>query len=654
MLRALHRWPWPRELTAACRDSRTLTQVHALMIVTGAFKCGASNGHLIAAYSGAGDRPAARSVFENSPKGKISTWNAVIIAYSRVNAPDEVLRLYRRMVSEGQAHPDSSTFTVAIKACASLQDLETGEEIWSLAALSGYSRMCSSMDKAMEVFDGMPKRDLVSWTTMIAGFASAGRPFDGIGIFQRMQSEGLRGDGVVMVGLIQACASLAEMRVGRSVHGYVIRHYPELDLIIETGLVDMYAKNGLLDHAFQVLERMPRRNVVSWSALISGLAQNGFAGEALRTLIGMQKDGGLEPDPVALAGKTIHGYIVRRHELDKISATAVIDMYSKCGSLSTARLLFDRTSSRDSISWNAMISSYGLHGRGREALDVFLQMREAEVLPDHATFASLLSALSHSGMVEEGRRWFSLMANQFGIDPSEKHYACMVDLLARSGFVQEAYELTKAMPTEPGIAVWVALLSGCRHRGNLLLGEEVAERVLRLGSDDLGVYALVSNFFAAEKKWDRVAEVRTAMKKMPAKKVPGYSLVEVDGRLHGFLVEDETHPQHREITRMLGELGIEMRKMGYRPQTEFVLHDLDEEAKTRMLCTHSERLAIAYALLNTAPGARILIFKNLRVCGDCHAATKLISKIVDREIVVRDSKRFHHFKDGACSCGDFW
>ncbi|MQL81375.1 hypothetical protein Taro_013838 [Colocasia esculenta] len=672
MLGCLCRWPWPRKLTAACRVPRTVAQVHALMIVTGAFGCGMSNGHLIAAYAGLGDIPTACNVFEKSPKQKISTWNAIIIAYSRDNSPNQVLRLYRRMVSEGQAQPDSSTFTVTIRACALLLDLESGEQVRSLASQLGYGEdvfVCSSvlnlyvkcgrMDEAMLIFDKMPKRDIISWTTMITGFANTGSASDAIAIYKRMQTEGLEGDGVVMVGLIQACASLGDMRIGRSIHGYMIRQNLKMDVVIETGLIDMYAKSGLLELAYCVLQRMPQRNVVSWSALISGLAQNGFAGEALSTLIRMQESR-LRPDLVALVsallacsqvgfaklGKSIHGYILRHHEFDCISGTAVIDMYAKCGGLSSARILFDRISSRDSISWNVIISSYGVHGCGKEALGLFLQMREANVMPDQATFASLLSALSHSGMVEEGRYWFNLMASEFNVGPSQKHYACMVDLLARAGHVEEAYKLIGSMTAEPGIAVWVALLSGCHNHGNLALGEEVAETVLGLGPDDLGVYALISNIFAAAKKWDKVAEVRQAMKKLAAKKVPGYSLVEVKGRLHAFLMEDKSHPQYQMIAEMLRKLDLEMRKMGYFPKTEFVLHDVDEEVKERMLCSHSERLAIAFALLNTSPGTRILVIKNLRVCGDCHTATKFISKIANREIVVRDGKRFHHFQDG--------
>ncbi|XP_042485776.1 putative pentatricopeptide repeat-containing protein At3g25060, mitochondrial [Macadamia integrifolia] len=672
-------YPWPKALLATCEDLKSITQIHAHMILTGIFSNGYSNGQLIVSYARVGAVATARRVFEESPQRGVSTWNALIIAYSRNDSAAEVLKLYQQMIFEG-VRPDSSTFTITLKACANLLDLKKGEEILSQATGFGYKddvfvgssalnlyAKCGKMDEALRVFNGMPKKDLVSWTTMITGFSQIGRPVEAVDIYRRMQMEEIQSDSIVMVGLIQACANIGDSNMGLSVHGYMIRGYIPMDVVVQTSLVDMYAKNGLLNIASCVFEKMPYRNVISWSALISGFAQNGFAGDALKLLVDMQTFG-LKPDLMSLVsallacsqvgylkfGKSIHGYILRRLEFDRVSGTAVIDMYSKCGSLSSARLLFNQISSRDLISWNAMIASYGIHGCAEEALFLFLQMKETKLRPDHATFASLFSAFSHSGMVEEGRYWFDLMVREFEVQPSEKHYACMVDLLARAGRVEEAHGLIESMVIEPGVAVWVALLAGCRNHGKLELGEKVAKKVLQLKPDDPGIYALVSNIFAAAKKWDDVAVVRKVMKRTGMKKVPGYSTVQVNGKLHAFLMEDRSHPQYEEIAAMLEKLDDEMRAIGYVPKTEFVLHDLDEEVKERMLCNHSERLAIAFGLLNTRPGTRLQITKNLRVCGDCHEATKFISKIVNREIIVRDVKRFHHFKDGVCSCRDYW
>uniref|UniRef100_A0A803KQ13 DYW domain-containing protein n=2 Tax=Chenopodium quinoa TaxID=63459 RepID=A0A803KQ13_CHEQI len=604
----------------------------------------------------------------------------MIVAYSRMGFPNEVVGVYIEMINEG-IKPDSSSFTMAIKACASLCDFEMGEEIWHQAVGFGYKDDdfvgCSVLNllskggrmvEAKAVFEGMKRKDLVCWTTMVTGFARIGQGMEAVGVFREMQEQGMVGDGIVMLGLIQACTDIGDMKMCLSVHGHLIRRNLPMDVVIYTSLVDMYAKNGHLSLAYRIFCNMPQKNVVSWSALVSGYAQNGLAGEALELLIEMQRVG-CRPDLASLVsallacshvgylkmGRSIHAYILRRQEFEHVSATAVIDMYSKCGALSYARVLFDMISCKDVILWNTMIASYGIHGHGEAALSVFHEMIKTNSNPDDATFASLLSALGHSGLVEQGQYWFNEMIKRFRIEPSEKHYACVVDLLARAGKVEEALDLINSMK-EPvsGMSIWAALLSGCHNHRKFSVGELAAKRVLELQPDDSGIYSLVANFFASAKKWKEVAEVRKAMRMAGMKKVPGYSMVEVKGQLHAFLMEDKSHYQYEHMVIIIEKLDSEMRAMGYTPKTEFVFHDLEEEVKVKMLSFHSERLAIAFGLLNTEPGTKLVITKNLRVCGDCHEAIKYISKIVNREIVVRDVKRFHHFKHGVCSCGDYW
>lgn len=675
-------YKWSKDLKPflfACKDGASIAKLHALMILSGIIDHGTSNSQLIASYARIGNIEIARKIFDKLPQRRIDAWNAMIIAYSRNDCADEVIDLYQQMNLEG-VRPDSSTFTVALKACTSLLNLKIGEEIRRRAVLCGYQNdvfvgssllnlyaKCGMMDEAMGVFENMPRRDLVSWTMMITGFTQSGQGSEAIDIYRQMQKERMKGDRIVMLGLIQACANIGDKRMGLSVHGYIIRRNFPMDVVVQTSLVDMYAKNGNLELASRTFNKMQSRNVISWSALISGYAQNGYAGNALELLIEMQSFR-FKPDVVSLIsallccsqvgflklGRSIHGYIVRMLDFDHVLGTALIDMYSKCGSLSTSRTIFEFLSSKDSISWNAIIASYGIHGHGKEALSLVLQMINATLKPDHTTFASLFSALSHSGLVEEGQHWFNRMVSEFNVQPTEKHYVCMVDLLARAGRVEEARDLIDSMTCQPGIGVWVALLSGCHNHGKVSVGELAAKKVLEFRPDNAGIYALVSNFFAASRNWSEVAEVRKVLKKTGMKKVPGYSVVEVKGKLHAFLMEDKSHPQYEQIVKILEKLELEMIALGYVPKTEYVLHDLEEEVKRRMLCNHSERLAISFGLLSTGPGTRLLVTKNLRVCVDCHEATKFITKIVNREIVVRDVKRFHHFKDGICSCGDYW
>ncbi|GMN50289.1 hypothetical protein TIFTF001_019444 [Ficus carica] len=595
--------PWPkrlRSLLLSCKDKQSLAKIHALCMLTGVLSQGNSNALLIKSYARIAGAGSARHVFDKLPQRGVDVWNAMIIAYSRDECPHEVVRLHSQMIPEG-VRPDSSSFTVALKACTSLLDLKTGEEIWFKAKEHGYEydafvgssvlnlyAKCGKIDEARAVFDKMPRRDLVCWTSMITGFMNSGRPLEAIDIYRRMQQEGVEADAVVMLGLIQVCACLGESKCGLSVHGCLIRRDHPVDVVLQTSLVNMYAKTRKLEYACRVFEMMTHKNVVSWGALISGHAQNGLAGDALELLVEMQNYG-LKPDSVSLLsallacsqlgylklGKSIHGYIAKRLDIDKVSGTAVIDMYSKCGSLYCARAMFDRIKTKDLIFWNAMITSYGIHGQGKEALSLFLEMRETNLKPDHTTFASLLSALSHSGLVEEGRYWFCLMHTKYEMVPEEKHYLCTVDLLARAGKVEEAYELIGCMIVEPGLPIWVALLAGCYNHGQSLIGEIAAKKILELNPQDMGIYALISNFYAKEGNWNEVAGLKNVMKQTGIKKTPGYSAVEVNGKFHSFLMEDNGHHQYEAIVPFLKKLDHEMRTMAYVPENERVLHDLE-------------------------------------------------------------------------------
>lgn len=334
--------------------------------------------------------------------------------------------------------------------------------------------------------------------------------------------------------------------------------------------------------------------------------------------------------------------------------TSIVDMYCKCGRVEMARKAFDRMKEKNVLSWSAMVAGYGMHGRGQEALQVYSEMRKSRVTPNYITFVSVLAACSHAGLLKEGRHWFNAMKEEYNVDPGVEHYGCMVDLLGRAGCLDEAYGLITGMKIKPDFVVWGALLSACRIHKNVKLGEISAKKLFELDPKNCGYYVLLSNIYADAGRWKDVERMRILIKKRGILKPPGYSLVELKGKIHCFFVGDRKHPQHNEIYAYLEKLFLKMQEAGYVPDTGSVLHDVDEEEKGTVLRVHSEKLAVAFAIINTVPGTAIHVIKNLRVCGDCHSAFKLIAKLVDREIVVRDSHRFHHFKDGFCSCGDYW
>eukprot|EP00253_Pinus_taeda_P021230 PITA_21230 len=302
-------------------------------------------------------------------------------------------------------------------------------------------------------------------------------------------------------------------------------------------------------------------------------------------------------------GKWIHDCVVRNgFKVDVPMGTALI-MYAKCGSIEIAQQLFDGMSKRDLISWNAIIGGYGMHGHGDEALELFSQMQQTGVKLDHITFIGILTAYSHSGLVHEGRQCFDCMSREYCITPRLEHYACMVNLLGHTGHLDEAEILINNMPFEPDAGVWGTLLGACRAHHNIELVERAAEHLFQLEPKKAANYVLLSNIYAAVGWWDGVAK---------------------------------------------------MKKAGYVADRSFVLHDVEDDDKEFIIGTHSEKLAIAFGLLRTDPVAKIQITKNLRVCGDCHSAIKYVSKIVSREIIVRDPNHFDHFRDGLCSCGDYW
>lgn len=266
----------------------------------------------------------------------------------------------------------------------------------------------------------------------------------------------------------------------------------------------------------------------------------------------------------------------------------------------------------------------------------------------------VLSACSHNGLVDRGMEYFYSMECDYSIRPNIKHYTCMIDLLGRSGRLNEAENLMKNMPVEPDPATWGALLSASRIHGNTELGEKAAEMIFELQPGNSGMYVLLSNLYAASGRWSDVGRMRLKMRDKGVKKTPGYSWIEFQNKIHKFSVGDPFHPEKDKIYAFLDELELKMKEEGYVSSTKLVLHDVEEEEKEQMLKYHSERLAVAFGILFIPGGRPIRVMKNLRVCGDCHNAIKFVSKIVDRLIILRDNNRFHHFKGGSCSCGDYW
>ncbi|KAJ4965757.1 hypothetical protein NE237_017606 [Protea cynaroides] len=353
--------------------------------------------------------------------------------------------------------------------------------------------------------------------------------------------------------------------------------------------------------------------------------------------------------------KGIHGCIViSGFNSDVAIATALIIAYAKSGRLDASHDVFHELKNPDMIARTAVLAGYAMHGHGKEAVNIFNLMVKEGLEPDHVIFTHLLNACSHSGLVIEGKKYFEVMSSVYGVEPRVDHYSCMVDLLGRSGLLEEACELIQSMPIKPNAAVWGALLGACRIHNNTELGKKVAERLLESDPLDPRIYIILSNMYSAAGLWTDASRVRALMKDRGLRKSPGCSFIEHENEVHRFVVDDRSHPESAKIHARLEELIEKMRQTGFIPKTEFVLHDVDQEVKEDMINKHSEKLAIVFGLLVKAAGLPIMITNNLRICGDCHSAAKFMSLIEKRKIIIRDSKRFHHFTDGLCSCGDYW
>lgn len=483
-----------------------------------------------------------------------------------------------------------------------------------------------------------------------------------------MAEAGARPNEFTFTFVLPACAGARSAGDGRRVHGDAERMGVASNVFVATALVDMYGKCGEVGAAREVFDGMPQRGTASFNAMIAGYVTNGKCEDAM-SLFNQMQGLGIQYDAMTMVsvlqacaslgalqqGRWVHEQISRGNlEINVHLSAALINMYARCGCIEESQKVFDVMPERDLISWTAIICGYGMHGLAQDAESLFNQMVKSGIRPDSITFVGILSGFSHKGMVFEGEKYYKKMTEEYYIKPTLEHYSCMVDMLGRAGRLEEAEKFIRTMRIEPDAGVWGGLLNACKIYGNVEMGERVVEEILRIDPSNGGWYVLMSNIYASARHWDGVAKIRLLMRGRKVLKSPGWSSIELGGQIHKFLVFDRSHPRSEEIYKLIRYLEERMRAEGYVAETKCVLENLDEEAKEEMLCGHSERLAISFGILSTKEGEVLRVIKNLRVCVDCHTATKFISKITKRVIIVRDAKRFHHFKDGVCSCGDYW
>jgi len=630
---------------------------------------------LIQLYAKLGKLADAQNVFDNMTKRDVYSWNALLSAYARMDMVENLhvvfeqmpyrdsisyntliayfasnghsgkaLEVLMRMQEEG-FQPTHQSYVKALQACSQLLDLWHGKQIHGKivvtdlegnnfvrnAVIDMYAR-CGDIDRARWLFDRMINKNVVSWNLMISRYVKLGKPDECIHLFDEMQLSALKPDVVTVSNVLNAYFQCGRVDDARNIFNKLL----EKDEVCWTTMIVGYAQNGREEDALMVFGDMLRRNVkldcYTISSVICSCAK-------LASLY---------------HGQVVHGKVILVGvENDMLVSSALVDMYSKCGITLDAWVVFETMPIRNVITWNAMILGYAQNGQVPEALTLYERMQQENFKPDNITFVAVLSACINADMVKEGQKYFDSISAK-GMTPTLDHYACMVTLLGRSGRIDKAVDLIQGMPHQPSCRIWSTLLSVCT-KADLMSAELAANHLFKLDPHNAGPYIMLSNLYAACGRWKDVAVVRSLMKEKSAKKFAAYSWVEVGNEVHRFVSEDHSHPEVGKIYGELNRLISILQQIGYDPDINIVLHNVGEEEKFRSISYHSEKLALAFALIRMPNGiAPIRIIKNIRVCDDCHLFMKFASITIGRPIIMRDSNRFHHFFDGKCSCKDNW
>ncbi|XP_073067080.1 putative pentatricopeptide repeat-containing protein At3g13770, mitochondrial [Primulina eburnea] len=529
---------------------------------------------------------------------------------------------------------------------------------------------CEVLSDARKVFDEIPDRNVVSWTAMISGYSRNGFSSEALTLFVQMLKSGTNPNEFTFSTVLASCTGSFGFECGRQIHSLIIKSPLESRMYVGCSLLDLYAKAGRIHEAQTLFDNLPERDSISCTALISGYAQLGLDKEALELFCALRREGmisnyvtytsiltALSGLAASEYGRQVHSYVLRSElPFYVVLQNSLIDMYSKCGNLTYARRIFDNMPERTVISWNTMLAGYSKHGIGEAVVDLYSIMNEEnEIKPDSTTILTVLSGCSHGGMENRGLKIFDDIASKkYGVELGVEHYGCVVDLLGRAGLVDKALQFIYKMPFEPNAAIWSSLLGACRVHQNVDVGKIAGDRLLEIEPENAGSYVVLCNLYACGGRWDDVKKLREQMKEKAVVKEPGKSWIEFGQTIHTFYASDQSNSRKDDASCKVNDLSDKLKAAGYIPDLSSVLYDVDEEQKERILLGHSEKLALAFGVINISESKPIRVMKNLRICVDCHNFAKFVSQVYGREVLIRDKSRFHHIIHGKCSCGDYW
>eukprot|EP00257_Ricinus_communis_P027953 XP_025015367.1 pentatricopeptide repeat-containing protein At4g19191, mitochondrial isoform X1 [Ricinus communis] len=535
----------------------------------------------------------AYNVFVKMPKRDVTSWNAMLLGFAQLGFSERVFCMFREMRFAG-VFPDSVTLMGVSGAISCMKDLELAKSVHSFGIRIGihndvsvantwislYAK-CYDLAMAESVFNGIEVglRSVVSWNSMIAGYAYLEKRIDALNSYKRMLHDGFMPDISTIVTLLSSCLQPEAVRQGMQVHSHGIRFGCDSEIHVANTLISMYSKFGDVYSARCLFDSMCNRSCVTWTSMISGYAEKGNMDEALKLFNAMEA-AGEKPDLVTVlsvisgcgqtgileVGKWIHVYAdsnCLKHNV--VVCNALIDMYAKCGSIDDAWDLFNTMPDRTVVTWTTMIAGCALNGLFKESLDLFYQMIDFGLKPNHVTFLSILQACTHGGFLDKGWECFNMMTKIYKLNPGLDHYSCMADLLGRKGKLKEALEFIKGMPVKPDAAIWSALLTACRIHCNVEMGEHAARHLFEMEPHVSFPYVEMANIYASAGIWDGVARIRTIMKSKRVLKSPGQSLVEVNGKAHAFTVEDRGHLDMEVVYAVLDGLVLQSKEEEFLP-----------------------------------------------------------------------------------------
>ncbi|KAL5544491.1 hypothetical protein UlMin_008275 [Ulmus minor] len=588
----------------------------------------------------------------NQPKS-ISSWETsrelLISLLKSCTQKTHLLQIHAHIVRTCHIRdPAIATLFLTCSALSPLRDL-------------GYSR---------RFLGQLSRPSTVQYNAVIRAYSIGDSPREGFYLYRDLQRRGLCADPVSLSFAIKCCIRVSSLIGGIQVHARILRDGHQLDSLLLTTLMELYSCCEKFYDARKVFDEIPHRDTVCWNVLISCYLRNKRTRDALGLFDVMQsEDYGCEPDEVTCLhmlhacanlnalefGERVHGYI-EEHGYGRATnlRNSLISMYSRCGSVEKAYEVFEGMRDKNVVSWSAMISGLAINGHGRTAIDAFEEMQRRGVVPDVQTFTGLLSACSHCGLVDEGMMFFDRMSREFGIAPNIHHYGCMVDLLGRAGQLDRAYQLILSMDVKPDPEIWRTLLGACKLHTHINLSERVIGHLIELKAQETGDYVLLLNIYSSAENWEKVAEVKKFLKERAIQTTPGCSTIELKGVVHELVADDVSHPRKDEIYDMLNEINSQLKMAGYVVEISSELNNLKADEKEYTLSYHSEKLALAFGVLSTPPGTTIRVAKNIPICSDCHNFAKYLSGVYNRLVIIRDQTRFHHFREGRCSCENNW